>query len=121
MEDKIKFVALGGQAENGKSMYVFEINDKIFVIDTGFKFPEQDKLGVDIIIPNFDYLKDNKARISAIIITHGHDDVMQALGYILEEVKAPVYAPNLTANLIEDMIEQHNNHNHTIFNWICTA
>ena len=113
MEDKIKFVALGGQAENGKSMYVFEINDKIFVIDTGFKFPEQDKLGVDIIIPNFDYLKDNKARISAIIITHGHDDVMQALGYILEEVKAPVYAPNLTANLIEDMIEQHNNHNHT--------
>lgn len=113
MEDKIKFVALGGQAENGKSMYVFEINDKIFVIDTGFKFPELDKLGVDIIIPNFDYLKDNKARISAIIITHGHDDVMQALGYILEEVDAPVYAPNLTANLIEDMIEQHNNHNHT--------
>ena len=113
MKDQIKFVALGGQAENGKSMYVFEINEKIFVIDTGFKFPEQDKLGVDIIIPNFDYLTENQNRIAAIIITHGHDDVMQALGYMLEQFSAPVYAPNLTANLIEEMIYKHNMRNHT--------
>lgn len=110
-KDIVRFVALGGQAENGKSMYVFEINEKIFVVDTGFKFPEADKLGVDIIIPNFDYLKENADRISAIIITHGHDDVMQALGYILEEIDVPVYAPNLTANLIEEMIDHYNKRN----------
>jgi len=110
-KDVVSFVALGGQAENGKSMYVFEINERIFVVDTGFKFPEQDKLGVDIIIPNFDYLKENKERISAIIITHGHDDVMQALGYILDEINIPVYAPNLTANLILEMIEHYNKRN----------
>lgn len=113
MKDNVSFLALGGQAENGKSMYVIEINEKIFVIDTGFRFPEQDKLGVDIIIPKFDYLIENKDRISAIIITHGHDDVMQALGYVLEEINAPIYAPNLTANLIEIMIERYNKRNHS--------
>lgn len=112
-KDIVRFVALGGQAENGKSMYVIEINDKIFVVDTGFKFPEQDKLGVDIIIPSFDYLKENADRISAIIITHGHDDVMQALGYILDEIDVPVYAPNLTANLLLEMIENYNRRNRT--------
>lgn len=114
--DTVRFVALGGQAENGKSMYVFEINDKIFVVDTGFKFPEQDKLGVDIIIPSFDYLKENKDRLAAIIITHGHDDVMQALGYILDEIDVPVYAPNLTADLICEMIENYNKRNRTHIN-----
>lgn len=114
--DVVSFVALGGQAENGKSMYVFEINERIFVVDTGFRFPEQDKLGVDIIIPNFDYLKENKERISAIIITHGHDDVMQALGYVLEEIDVPVYAPNLTADLIEEMIKNYNKRNRSKIN-----
>lgn len=111
-KDAIRFVALGGQAENGKSMYVFEINERLFVVDTGFKFPEQDKLGVDIIIPSFDYLKENAKRISAIIITHGHDDVMMGLGYILDEINVPVYAPNLTADLIEKMMEHYNKRNH---------
>lgn len=109
--DAVRFVALGGQAENGKSMYVFEINNHLFVVDAGFKFPEQDKLGVDIIIPNFDYLKENADRLSAIIITHGHDDVMQGLGYILDEIDVPVYAPNLTADLIEKMMEHYNKRN----------
>lgn len=110
-KDVVSFLALGGQAENGKSMYVIEINQKIFVVDAGFRFPEQDKLGVDIIIPKFDYLIENKDRISAIIISHGHDDVMQALGYILEEISAPIYAPTLTANLIRVMIENYNRRN----------
>lgn len=112
-KDTVSFVALGGQAENGKSMYVFEINDKIFVVDTGFKFPEQDKLGVDIIIPGFEYLKENAKRIAAIIITHGHDDVMQGLGYILDEINVPVYAPSLTADLIKVMMEHYNKRNRT--------
>jgi len=110
-KDTVSFLALGGQAENGKSMYIIEINEKIFVVDTGFRFPEQDKLGVDIIIPKFDYLIENKKRISAIIISHGHDDVMQALGYILEEIDAPIYAPTLTSNLIKVMIEHYNKRN----------
>lgn len=110
-KDIVSFLALGGQAENGKSMYVIEINKKIFVVDAGFRFPEQDKLGVDIIIPKFDYLIENKDRISAIIISHGHDDVMQALGYILEEIDAPIYAPTLTSNLIRVMIENYNKRN----------
>lgn len=110
-KDTVSFLALGGQAENGKSMYVFEINNKIFVVDTGFRFPEQDKLGVDIIIPKFDYLIENKDRISAIIISHGHDDVMQALGYLLEEISAPIYAPTLTCNLIKVMMEHYNKRN----------
>ncbi len=111
-KDTVSFVALGGQAESGKSLYVLEINRHIFIIDCGIKFPEADKLGVDVVIPDFSYLKENKNRVSAIFITHGHDDVMQALGYLLDEIDAPVYAPNVTADLILDMIRQYNRRNH---------
>ena len=68
----IKLMPIGGQAENGKSMYCLEIDDNWFIIDAGYRFPEVDKLGVDVIIPNFDYLKDNKDKIKAIFITHGN-------------------------------------------------
>ena len=100
-KDIVKILPLGGQAEMGKSMYCIEIKDKIFILDAGFRFPEINKLGVDIIIPSFDYLKENEERIVAIIVTHGHDDVMAALPYLLESVNVPVYAPTLTADLID--------------------
>ena len=106
-KDVVKILPLGGQAEMGKSMYCIEIKEQIFILDAGFRFPEVSKLGVDIIIPSFDYLKENKERVVAIIITHGHDDVMAALPYLLEAVNAPVYAPALTADLIEQMIKRH--------------
>ncbi|RHM63673.1 MULTISPECIES: ribonuclease J [Coprobacillaceae] len=106
-KDVVKILPMGGQAEMGKSMYCIEINEKIFIIDAGHRFPEVDKLGVDIIIPSFDYLKDNKDKIVAVIITHGHDDVMMALPYLLEEINVPIYAPNLTADLIEQMIHRY--------------
>ena len=106
-KDVVKILPLGGQAEMGKSMYCIEIKEQIFILDAGFRFPEVSKLGVDIIIPSFDYLKGNKERVVAIIITHGHDDVMAALPYLLEAVNAPVYAPALTADLIEQMIKRH--------------
>ena len=97
---------LGGQAEVGKSMYSIEVNGKIFIIDAGYRFPDLDKLGVDIIIPSFDYLIERKKDIVAIIITHGHNDVMAALPYLLNAIQGvPVYAPNLTADLIEMMID----------------
>ena len=94
-KDIVKILPLGGQAEMGKSMYCIEIKDKIFILDAGFRFPEINKLGIDIIIPSFDYLKENASRVVAIIITHGHDDVMGALPYLLEAVNAPIYAPCL--------------------------
>jgi ribonuclease J len=110
-KDIIKFLALGGQAENGKSNYCIEINGKIFIVDSGFRFPDSDKLGVDVIIPSFDYLVENKDKIAAIIITHGHDDVMAALPYLLTDLPhVPVYAPNLTADLIEQMISRYERH-----------
>jgi ribonuclease J len=110
-KDSIKILPMGGQAEMGKSMYCIEINNKIFIIDAGFRFPEVDKLGVDIIIPSFEYLKENIKKVKAIIITHGHDDVMAALPYLLEVVNVPIYAPTLTADLIEQMLTRHRKHN----------
>lgn len=111
-KDIIRFIPMGGQAEMGKSMYCIEINDKIFIIDSGFRFPDSDKLGVDIIIPSFTYLEERKEHIVAIMITHGHDDAMAALPYLLQTVNVPVYAPNLTADLIEQMIDRYQRHNH---------
>jgi len=109
--DIIRFIPLGGQAEMGKSMYCLEINEKIYIIDSGFRFPDIDKLGVDVIIPSFQYLEERKDKVVAIIITHGHDDAMAALPYLLRSINAPVYAPNLTADLIERMIDHYERHN----------
>lgn len=110
-KDIIRFIPLGGQAENGKSMYCLEINNKIYIIDSGFRFPDIDKLGVDMIIPSFKYLEDKVDNVAAIIITHGHDDAMAALPYLLQKVNVPVYAPNLTADLIEQKIDHYQRHN----------
>lgn len=115
-KNNIKLIPMGGQAEMGKSMYCVEINEKIFIIDSGFRFPDSDKLGVDIIIPSFTYLEERKDQISAIIITHGHDDAMAALPYLLQSVNVPVYAPSLTADLIVQMIERYERHNHIRLN-----
>ncbi|MCD7950564.1 MAG: ribonuclease J [Erysipelotrichaceae bacterium] len=114
MKDKIQLIPLGGQSEMGKSMYCLDINDHIFIIDSGFRFPESDKLGVDIIIPSFTYLEEHKDKIAAIIITHGHDDVMGGLPYLLQSVNAPVYAPSLTGDLIEQMVNRYLRHNRNV-------
>lgn len=114
--DIIRFIPLGGQAEMGKNMYCLEINDKIYIIDSGFRFPDIDKLGVDVIIPSFQYLEDRVDDVAAIIITHGHDDAMAALPYLLQTVNVPVYAPNLTADLIEQKIDHFERHNRVNLN-----
>ena len=108
---------IGGQAENGKSMYCLEIDDNWFIIDAGYRFPEVDKLGVDVIIPNFDYLKDNKDKIKAIFITHGHDDVMGALPYLLQEVNVPIYTTDLTADLIDQLLQRYMRHSHVSYKY----
>ena len=119
-KESVKIIPLGGQAEMGKSMYCIEINEKIFIIDAGFRFPEVSKLGVDIIIPSFDFLKENKDRVVAVIITHGHDDVMAALPYLLETIDVPIYAPALTADLIEQMLKRYKKQNNLKLNYNIT-
>ncbi|MGZ7236456.1 ribonuclease J, partial [Streptococcus pyogenes] len=70
----IKIMALGGVRENGKNLYIAEVNDSIFVLDAGLKYPENEQLGVDVIVPNFDYLVENKDRVAGVFLTHGHAD-----------------------------------------------
>lgn len=104
--DQIKIFALGGLDEDGKNMTVVEINDKIFIVEAGIKYPETDQLGVEVIIPDFHYLINNKERIKGIFITHGHDDVMAALPYLLKHIRPEIYSTSLTATLIEKMCKE---------------
>ena len=95
----IKLTTLGGVRENGKNMYIAEINDSIFVLDAGLKYPENEQLGVDVVIPNMEYLFENSDRIAGIFLTHGHADAIGALPYLLSEVKVPVFGSELTIEL----------------------
>lgn len=104
--DQVRIFALGGLDENGKNMYVVEINEAIFIIEAGLKYPDTDQLGVEFIIPDFSYLVENKDRIAGIFITHAHDDVVQALPYLLKQLNVPVYTGNLTANIVHDMLKK---------------
>lgn len=105
---KLLIFALGGVGEIGKNMYVLEYADDILVIDAGLKYPEEDMLGIDIVIPDISYLEQNKDRIRGIVITHGHDDHIGALPYVLKQIKAPVYATKLTLALIEEELREMN-------------
>ena len=95
----IKIIALGGVRENAKNLYIVEINDSIFILDAGLKYPENEQLGVDFVIPNLDYLIENRDRIQGIFLTHGHADAIGALPYILQDVKVPVFGSSLTIEL----------------------
>lgn len=95
----IKLTTLGGVRENGKNMYIAEINDSIFVLDAGLKYPENEQLGVDVVIPNMEYLFENSDRIAGVFLTHGHADAIGALPYLLSEVKVPVFGSELTIEL----------------------
>lgn len=95
----IKFIALGGIGEIGKNMYLVEVDKDIFVIDAGLMFPEEEMLGIDIVIPDITYLKENKERVKAIFLTHGHEDHIGALSYVLDTINVPVYGTKLTLAL----------------------
>lgn len=96
----IKLFSLGGIRENGKNLYVAEVNDSIFVMDTGLKYPENEQLGVDVVIPNMDYLIENRDRIAGVFLTHGHADAIGALPYLLAGAKrTPVFGSELTIEL----------------------
>jgi ribonuclease J len=98
---KVRILPLGGLGEVGKNMMVYEYDNHILVVDAGLMFPDNDMLGVDYIIPDFQYLRDNATRVDGIIITHGHEDHIGAIHHLISDVPAPVYATPLTRGLIE--------------------
>jgi len=106
MEQSLKVIPLGGLGEIGKNMMALECDDDIIVIDAGVLFPEEDMLGVDLVIPDITYLKKNREKVRAILITHGHEDHTGALPYVLRDLNVPVYAPRLAAGLIEVKLKE---------------
>ena len=101
MNNKLRITPLGGLGEIGKNMTVIEYEDEILIIDAGVMFPENDMLGIDLIIPDFNYLMDKLDNVKAVLVTHGHEDHIGALSHLMREVNAPIYATPLTAGLIE--------------------
>ena len=98
-KSNIKLIALGGVRENGKNLYVAEVDDSIFVLDVGLKYPENEQLGVDYVVPNMDYLFENKERIAGVFLTHGHADAIGALPNLLADAKVPVFGSELSIEL----------------------
>ncbi|MFH1560486.1 MAG: ribonuclease J [Chloroflexota bacterium] len=107
MEQSLKIVPLGGLGEIGKNMMALECDGDIIVIDAGVQFPEEDMLGVDLVIPDISYLKENRDKVRGIVITHGHEDHTGALPYVLRDLNVPVYAPRLAQGLIEVKLREH--------------
>ena len=105
---KLKIIPLGGLEQIGMNITIFEYEDSIIVVDCGLAFPEDDMLGIDLVIPDVTYLKENIDKVKGFVITHGHEDHIGALPYILKEVNVPVYATKLTIGLIENKLKEHN-------------
>ena len=103
----IKLISLGGVRENGKNFYIAEINDSIFILDAGLKYPENEQLGVDVVVPNMDYLAENRDRIAGVFLTHGHADAIGGLPYLLAEAKVPVFGSELTIELAKLFVKNH--------------
>ncbi len=105
---KLKIIPLGGLEQIGMNITVFEYEDSIIVVDCGLAFPEDDMLGIDMVIPDVTYLKENEDKVKGFIITHGHEDHIGALPYILRELNVPIYATKLTIALIDSKLKEHN-------------
>ncbi len=103
----LKIIPLGGLEQIGMNITAFEYEDSIIVVDCGLSFPEDDMLGIDLVIPDVTYLKDNVDKVKGFMITHGHEDHIGALPYVLKEMNVPVYATRLTMGLIENKLKEH--------------
>ena len=106
-ENAVAVIPLGGLGEVGKNMWLIETPDDIVVVDAGVMFPEEDLLGVDLVIPDISYLKENKDKVRAVLLTHGHEDHIGALPYLLKEVPVPVYGTRMTLGLVRARLQEH--------------
>ncbi|MFW5998758.1 MAG: ribonuclease J [Halanaerobiaceae bacterium] len=104
----ISLIPLGGVGEIGKNMMIIKKDDEMIIIDTGVKFPEDDLLGIDLVIPDFSFVKENKDKIKGIVLTHGHEDHIGGLPYLLKDIEVPIYGTKLTLGLLEGKLKEHN-------------
>ncbi|MDI3535411.1 MAG: ribonuclease [Thermosediminibacterales bacterium] len=106
-DSKVMIIPLGGIGEIGKNMFVVQYENEIIIIDSGLKFPEEEMLGIDIVIPDISYLIENKNKIKGIVLTHGHEDHIGALPYVLQELDLPIYGTKLTLGLVEVKLKEY--------------
>lgn len=107
-KSKLKIIPLGGLDQIGMNITAFEYEDEIVVVDCGIAFPEEEMLGIDLVIPDITYLKRNATKVKGIVLTHGHEDHIGALPYVLKELNVPVYGTRLTIALVENKLREHN-------------
>ena len=107
MAQKLKIMALGGLNEIGKNLYVYEYGKDILVVDCGMGFPDEDMYGIDVVIPDIEYLIENKERVRGIVLTHGHEDHIGGVPYVMRKLSCPIYATRLTAGLVRLKLEEH--------------
>ena len=107
-KEKLRIIPLGGLNEIGKNITVFEYGKDIIILDCGVAFPEDDMLGIDLVIPDFSYLVKNRDKIRGLVVTHGHEDHIGSIPYLLKEIpEIPIYATKLTVGLINNKLEEH--------------
>ena len=107
MDNNIKIIPFGGVRENGKNMYAVEIEDQIFILDTGLKYPENELMGIDVVIPDWEYLREHKDKIVGVFLTHGHADSIGALPYFLMDFNVPVFGSEMTIALAKLAVKNH--------------